>query len=97
MIRGYLSVEWLALCAIGLTASLYLARIACLAPKGPPNLLATGLVVSTGLYLLLRLGGKTPIGIARESQPAARGHPGLSAAAAALSAIAWIAAYVMRS
>jgi hypothetical protein len=97
MIRGYLSGEWLTLILIGLATSVYMARLACLATKEPPNLIATGIALSTGLYVLLRFAGRTPIGIAVETQPAARGHPMLSMVAFLVSFFVWVIAYFARN
>ena len=96
MIRGYLSGEWLILMLIGLATSVFMARLACLAVKEPPNLIATGIALSAGLYVLLRLAGRTPIGIAVETQPAARGHPRLSMLVFLVSFLVWVVAYFAR-
>ncbi len=85
------------LSSIGLAASFYVARLACIATKEPPNLFAIGMIVSIALYTLLRMGGKTPIGITYDSHLAAKGHPILSANIFLVSLFAWIIAFFVRS
>ena len=78
---GYFSVEWVFLAVIGLAAALFGGK--AIQHLGVSPVIWVVAVLSSGaFYALLRLGGRTPIGITYESHPAARGHPALSLLAA---------------
>ncbi len=59
MIRGYLSGDWLILILIGLARSVNVARWACVKTREPPNLILNSIVLSSGLYVIMRFAGRT--------------------------------------
>ncbi len=79
---GYFSVEWVFLAAIGLVASAsFSEKFAHLFGSQWSGSLAV-IAITFLFYALLRVTGRTPIGITYHSHPAARGHPILSLFAA---------------
>ena len=74
---GYFSVEWVFLAVLGFAAALF-GGSAIQSVGAPPATWAVAVVSSLAFFGLLRLAGRTPIGITYESHPAARGHPVLS-------------------
>ncbi len=98
MIKGYLSVEWLALAMAGFLLSTVLAWFATFSAErhSSTKLWLIGFGISAAHYVVLRLAGKTPLGIALPSEPAANGHPRLSMAVAAFSVLTWTACVLTR-
>lgn len=79
---GYFSGEWLLLALIDLGASAsFSERFAHLFSSRWSGSLAV-LALALLFYGLLRVAGRTPIGITYDTHPAARGHPILSLVAA---------------
>lgn len=88
---GYFSVEWVFLASVGLAIAAGLADNAVRWINSVSISLAIALVCSLAFYALLRIGGRTPIGITYETHPAAQGHPVLSIAASLAMFALWTA------
>lgn len=90
MILGYLSGEWLILTVFGLVGSWALAvRATASLIDSPWLLVVLGLMVALLLCFILRIAGKTPVGITYEFHPAVQGHPRLSMIVAMISVMIW--------
>lgn len=92
MLFKYLSVEWLFLAIVGVGGSAALAFNSSSDTNSALIRWALAALVSLALYVVLRLGGKTPIGITYESHPAAKRHPYLSFFIAWISVAIWAVA-----
>lgn len=74
---GYFSGEWLFLAVAGLAAAAFGGK-AVYRLNSVDSMWMVAVVIALAFYALLRLAGRTPIGITYKSHPAARGHPLLS-------------------
>jgi hypothetical protein len=91
---GYFSVEWVFLATVGFAIAAGLADNVVRWINSLSISLAIALVCSLAFYALLRIGGRTPIGITYETHPAAQGHPVLSIAASIAMLALW-ATYIL--
>ena len=74
---GNFSGEWTLLSALGLVGAFTLRHKAAVVPAAAYGW-STAILLTLGFYVLLRLGGHTPEGIAPGGHPAVEGHPRLS-------------------
>jgi hypothetical protein len=87
MLFGYISGEWLVLSAVLILISLSTQKLPDFSAEEYHYI--KGILAALVSYVILRLAGKTPIGISYESSGACSGHPLLSFIPAILTGMIW--------